>query len=145
MIFIQATDTYFSSVEILCRRNKHSELPPRWWWYVCVSYSLSHVWLFTTPWSVARQPPLSMEFSRQEYWSGLPFSSPRKLPNPGIKPGSPTLLEHSLLSEPPRKTQMTVIVRYIFFFHRGNQNWKRHMYPNVHRSTVYNSQDMETT
>ena len=111
MIFIQATDTYFSSVEILCRRNKHSELPPRWWWYVCVSYSLSHVWLFTTPWSVARQPPLSMEFSRQEYWSGLP--SPRKLPNPGINPGSPALLEHSLLSEPPRKTQMMVIVRYI--------------------------------
>ena len=80
---------------------------------MCVYYSLNHVWLFTAPWSVARQAPLSMEFSRQEYWSGWPFSSLRKLPNPGIKLGSPALLEHSLLSEPPRKTQMMVIVRYI--------------------------------
>ena len=42
-----------------------------------------------------------MEFSRPEYWSGQPFSSPRYLPNPGIKPGSPTLQVDSLLSEPP--------------------------------------------
>ena len=80
---------------------------------ICVYYSLSHVGLFTAPWSVARQAPLSMEFSRQEYWSGWPFSSLRQLPNPEIKLGSPALLEHSLLSEPPRKTQMMVIVRYI--------------------------------
>ena len=45
-----------------------------------------------TPWTtVARQAPLSMEFSRQEYWSGLPFPSPRDLPNPGIEPRSPAL------------------------------------------------------
>ena len=50
--------------------------------------SLSHVWLFVTPWTVAHQTPPSMEFSRQEYWSGLPFSSPGDLPNPGIKAGS---------------------------------------------------------
>ena len=42
-----------------------------------------------TPWSVAHQAPLSMEFSRQEYWSGLPFHSPGNLPNPGIEPESP--------------------------------------------------------
>ena len=42
------------------------------------------VWLFATPWTVAYQAPLSMEFSRQEYWSGLPFPSPGDLPNPGI-------------------------------------------------------------
>ena len=41
-----------------------------------------------TPWTVAHQAPLSMEFSRQEYWSGLPFLSPGHLPNPGIKPAS---------------------------------------------------------
>ena len=45
----------------------------------------------------------SMGFSRQEYWSGLPFSSPGDLPNPGIEPGSPELQASSLLSEPPRK------------------------------------------
>ena len=47
------------------------------------------------------QASLSMEFSRQEYWSGLPFPSPGDLPNPGIKPGSPVLQAGSLLSEPP--------------------------------------------
>ena len=56
-----------------------------------------------TPWTVARQAPLSLEFSRQEYWSGLPFSSPRDLPDPGIKPGSPALQAHSLLFETPGK------------------------------------------
>ena len=45
---------------------------------------LSHVRLFATPWSVAHQAPLSMGFSRQEYWSGLPFPSPGDLPDPGI-------------------------------------------------------------
>ena len=54
-----------------------------------------------TPWAVAYQGPLSMGFSRQEYWSGLPFPSPGDLPNPGIKPGSPALQADSLPSEPP--------------------------------------------
>ena len=49
--------------------------------------SLSHVQLFAIPWTIAYQAPLSMRFSRQEYWSGLPFPSPGDLPNPGIKPG----------------------------------------------------------
>ena len=53
-----------------------------------------------TPWTVAHQAPLSMGFSRQEHWSGLPFPSPGDLPNPGIKPGSPTLWADSLPSEP---------------------------------------------
>ena len=48
---------------------------------------LRHVRLFATPWTVARQAPLSMEFSRQEYWSGLPFPSPGDLPNPGLNSG----------------------------------------------------------
>ena len=63
--------------------------------------SLSCVRLFLTPWTVAHQAPPSMEFSRQEYWSGLPFPSPRDLPNPGIKPVSPALWADTLLSEPP--------------------------------------------
>ena len=52
------------------------------------------------PWTVAHQASLSMEFSRQEYWSGLPFPSPEDLPNPGIEPGSPALQADSLVSEP---------------------------------------------
>ena len=63
--------------------------------------SLSRVQLFATPWMVADQAPPSMEFSRQEYWSGLPFPSPGDLPNPGIEPGSPELRADALLSEPP--------------------------------------------
>ena len=54
-----------------------------------------------TPWTVAHQAPPSMEFSRQEYWSGLPFPSPGDLPNPGIEPGSPALWADALSSEPP--------------------------------------------
>ena len=54
-----------------------------------------------SPWTVARQAPLSMEFSRQGYWSGLPFSSPGDLPNPVIEPESPALQADSLPSEPP--------------------------------------------
>ena len=65
--------------------------------------SLSHVRLFATPWTVARQAPLSMGFSRQEYWSGLPFPSPGDLPDPGIEPGSPALRADALTSEPPGK------------------------------------------
>ena len=52
-----------------------------------------------TPWTIACQAPLSMGFSRQEYWSGLPFPSAGDLPNPGIKPGSPALQAGSLLTE----------------------------------------------
>ena len=66
--------------------------------------SLSRVRLFATPWTVAHQAPPSMEFSRQEYWSGLPFSSPGDLPDPGIEPGSPALQADALLSEPPGKS-----------------------------------------
>ena len=56
-----------------------------------------------TPWTVACQAPLSMAFSRQEYWSGLPFPSPGDLSDPGIEPGSPTLKTDYLQSEPPGK------------------------------------------
>ena len=63
--------------------------------------SLSHVGLFATPWTVAYQVPPSMGFSRQEYWSGLPFPSPGDLPDPGIEPESPALQADALTSEPP--------------------------------------------
>ena len=57
-----------------------------------------------TPWTVACQVPLSMEFSRQEHSSELPFPSLGDLPDPGIKPGSPSLQADSLPSEPPRES-----------------------------------------
>ena len=65
--------------------------------------SLSHVRLFATPWTVAHQAPPSMGFSRREYLSGLPFSSPGDLPDPGIEPMSPSLQADALISEPPGK------------------------------------------
>ena len=89
-----------------------------------LSKSLSHIQLFAIPWTVARL--LSMEFSRQECWSGLPFPSPGDLPKPGIQPGSPTLQADSLPSEPPGKLQYICLTRqnklksqayYRLFFH----------------------------
>ena len=65
---------------------------------------LSHVQLFATPWTVARQAPLSLEFSRQEYWSSrLPFPTPGDLPDPGIKPSSPALAGRFFTTELPGK------------------------------------------
>ena len=60
--------------------------------------------LFVTSWTIALQAPLSMAFSRQEYWSGYPFPSPGELSNPGTEPRSPALQADSLLSEPPEKS-----------------------------------------
>ena len=67
--------------------------------------SLSRVRLFATLCTVAYKAPLSMEFSKQEYWSGLPFSSPGGLCDPGIEPGSPTLHADALPFEPPGKPE----------------------------------------
>ena len=67
--------------------------------------SLSCVRLFATPWTLAYQVPLSIGFSRQEYWSGLLFPSAGDLPNPGIEPGSPALKPDALPSEPPGKSK----------------------------------------
>ena len=65
--------------------------------------SLSRIQLFSTPWTVARQAPLSMGFPRQEYRCGLPFSSPMDLPDPGIKPTSPALAGEFFNTEALRK------------------------------------------
>ena len=71
--------------------------------FYCQVKSISRVRLFSTPWTVAYQALPSMGFSRQEYWSGLPFP-PEDLPDPGIEPKSPTLEADALLSEPPGKS-----------------------------------------
>ena len=73
--------------------------------------SLSCVRLFATPWTVAYKAPLSMEFSRQEYWSGLPLPSPGDLLDPGIKSGSPALQADALPSESPGKISVDLSVK----------------------------------
>ena len=80
--------------------NFHFQLVHSCWCLVKVSVRRSVVSDSVTPWTVAHQAPLCMEFSRQEYWSGLPFPSPGDLLNQGSSPG--LLQEDSLLSEPPR-------------------------------------------
>ena len=62
-----------------------------------VSVLVAQLCLFGTPWTAARPAPLSMKFSREEFWSGLPFPSPEDLPHLGIQPWSPTLQADSLL------------------------------------------------
>ena len=70
--------------------------------------SLSRVRLFAAQWTVAYQAPLSMGFSKEEFWSGLPFPSPGDLPDPGIEPGSPALQADALPSKPPGKSLRNV-------------------------------------
>ena len=77
------------------------------WWGACELSCFSHVPLLATLWTVACQAPLSMGFSKQEYWSGLSCPSPGNLPNPGIEPvslTSPALAGRFLTSVPPRKS-----------------------------------------
>ena len=74
---------------------------------VCVLSCFSYVPLFVTPWTVAHQAPVSMGFSRQEYWRGLPFPPPGDLPNPGTEPASavsPVLAGGFFTTEPPGKS-----------------------------------------
>ena len=78
--------------------------------------SVSRVWLFATPWGVAYLAPLSMGFSRQECWSGLPFPSPGDLPDPGIKPRSPALQADALQSEPPGKPRNPTFSFFKIFY-----------------------------
>ena len=84
--------------------------------YRYIVKSLSCVRLFVTPWTVAHQAPPSMEFSRQEYWSGLPFPSLGDLPNQGIEPGSPALRADALPSEPPGNCIYRYIPIYIYIY-----------------------------
>ena len=81
-------------------------------------------WLCLTLCNPMGCPCLSMEFSRQEYWSGLPFPSPGDLPDPGIKPESPAFQADSLLSEPPGKP-IIIYGRCIFDFIRNCQTFSQ--------------------
>ena len=96
----------------LCIFSAWSFPPPASMYSCCAVLCLvtGHVQLFVTPWTVARQASLSMEFSRQEYWSGLPCPTPGDLPNSRIKQRSPALQVDSLPSKPPGKPQMYSLI-----------------------------------
>ena len=79
-IYVSFTQVLYGSKKVMSNTTCESE-----------SESLSRVQLFKTPWTVALQAPPSMGFSRQEYWSGLPFPSPGDLPDPELEPRSPSL------------------------------------------------------
>ena len=81
---------------------------------LCVQL-LSPVWLFVTPWNVARQDLLSMGFSRQEHWSGLPFPPLGDLPDPGIETKFPVLAGGFFTSESPRKSWVLYLSIYICY------------------------------
>ena len=93
---------FISSSYVLVPQAQHGNCPVQLWASTSLSpwgraggricaQSFSRVRLFATPWTAAHQAPLSMELSRQEYWSGLPFPPPEDLPDPGINPASPAL------------------------------------------------------
>ena len=94
---------------------------------VCVLVAKSSL-LFVTPWIVAHQVPLSMGFSRQEYWSGLPFPSPGDLLDPGIKPMSPELQSDSLPSEPQGKGAHVKMFNIFCHYENANQTTTRYHY-----------------
>ena len=82
---------------------------PQWW---------SHVWLIATPWTVTCQAPLSVGFSSQEYWNGLPFPSPGNFPDWGIKPRPPALQIDSLTNEPVEIEVSKIINLQLYFYFR---------------------------
>ena len=90
------------SMEVMMPSNHLILCHPQVKWVSEVAQSCP---IFATLWTVAYQASPSMGFSRQEYWSGLPFPSPGDLPDPGIEPGSPALEADALTSDPPGKPQ----------------------------------------
>ena len=87
------------------------------------SVSFSHVRHFVAPWTTACLAPLSVGFSRQEYWIGLPFAPPGDLPDRGIKPGSPGLKAESFPSEPPGKPIVSKEIAKYFVLSKGMYKW----------------------
>ena len=98
--WIHSRETYLCTGKVgndvqVGRTEPSASCPSKW-----KHQLLSCVWLFVTPWTIAHQAPLSMGFSRQYYWSRLPFLSPGRLPDPGVEPLFPTLQADCLPSEP---------------------------------------------
>ena len=96
-----------------------------WHYFHCfpIYFPWSRIQLFVTPWTVAFLASQSLQFSRQEYWSGLPVPSPGDLPDPGIEPGSPTLQTESLLPEPPKKPLPPILLQITTESHIRSRIW----------------------
>ena len=86
--------------------------------------SLSHVRLFVTPWTAAHQAPPSMGFSRQGYWSGLPFPSLGDFPDPGIEPRSPEFQADALTSEPAGKPNIINTLKTVSYTCNNSQDYQ---------------------
>ena len=97
---------------------------------VCVCQSLSHVLLFATPWTVALQARLSLEVSRQEYWSGLPFPSPGDLPEPGIELALPVLQADFY----PLSHRGSPIYPCCYEFSKNHEN---HYFPSINNLNIH--------
>ena len=91
--------------------------PPVHYDYMHAESRFSRVWLFATLWTIASQAPLSMGFSRQEYWSGLPCPPPGDLPDSGIEPASPALASRFFTAEPPGKPCLFTHHLWLFSLH----------------------------
>ena len=104
--------------EFTCQLSGPVWVPLSWELSIDVIHSFSRVQLFVTPWTVAHQDPLSVGFSVQEHWSGLPFPFPGDLPDPGIKPTSPTLaggfFTTELPGEPPNCSEPRFLACSLF-------------------------------
>ena len=108
-------------------------------WYVCAQ-SLSYVWLFSAPWTVDCHTPVSEEFSRQEYWNGLPFPPPADLLDPGIETmslASPALAGRFFTIASPRNPQDGITTSYFLFtlhlrivWHFSKKELNTHSFPN---------------
>ena len=96
--------------------------------------SLSLVWLFTTPWTVACKVPLFMEFPRQGYWNGLPFPTPGNLPYPRIEPTSPSLEGRFFTTSATRVKTINLYSRTVFLKRLATESSKR---ITVKRNTFY--------
>ena len=111
--------------------------------------SLSIAWLFATPWTVAYKAPLSVEFSCQEYWSGLPFPSPGDLLDLGTELGSPALQADALPSEPPGKSLIRRVHQakcQVGWITSSNQDcWEKYQQPQICRWYHSNSRKWRET
>ena len=115
---------------------------------MCLLSHFSHVQFFMTLWTVVCQASMSMGFSRQEYWSGLPCPAPGNLPGPGMEPessASPALAGRSFSTCTTWEVLELPYNAAIPLPGIENFNSKRYIHPSVHCSAIYNSQDMEAT
>ena len=110
--------SYYSLSPLMAHLIQHSWYAALWSNHPMIVWSevksLGRVQLFATPWTVAYQAPPSLGFSRQEYWNGLPFPSPRDLPNPGIEPGSPVL--QATPNPTPVDLILTLVTQFYFIW-----------------------------